>query len=293
MSHRAPRRRASEQVWPTPVGYVKGKVRLALDRRLTGLAAEVAFWATFTLPWLLLGLLASLGAVERRFGITAVETTRANLLKIANAVLPTSAVDGLIKPFVDSLLGGGRADLTVIGLAVAFWSGSRTVLSLVDALTVISGQPHSRGWFRTRALVLSLYAVFLMGVAITVPLIVVGPAWVQRRLSLPTWVSSGGYWALTVGATLVVVASLYHWSVPQRLPWPQALPGAVVALAAWFGGSIGLRIYLAHLFRAGSVYGVAAAPIAIMLWVYVTAFAVLVGAILNVGGEDNGRIAGE
>jgi membrane protein len=293
MSHRAKRSRESQRVWPAPVGYSVGKVRLARDRRLTGLAAEVAFWATFTLPWILLGLLASLGAVERRFGLTAVETTRANLLKIANAVLPTSAVDGLVKPFVDSLLAGGRTDVTVIGLVVAFWSGSRTALSLVAALTLISGQPNSRGWLHTRALVLSLYAVFLIGVSITVPLIVVGPAWVQRRLSLSTWVSSGGYWALTVGATLVVVASLYHWSVPQRLPWRHDLPGAVVALAVWFGGSIGLRIYLAHLFRAGSVYGVAAAPIAIMLWVYVTAFAVLVGAILNVGWEDNGRIAGK
>lgn len=55
----------------------------------------------------------------------------------------------------------------------------------------------------------------------------------------------------------------------------------VVALAIWIAGSAALRLYLGHVLTRTSVYGSLAAPIAVLVWLYLTALAVLLGAALN------------
>lgn len=263
-------------------------------RRLTGVTAEAAFWTTFTLPWLLLGLLASLGTIQQRFGVDVVDTTRQNLLRVVSAVLPAAAIDSFVKPFLDALLAGGRSDLTLIGFLIAFWSGSRAVLALVTGITQISGQEERRNYVRLRAHILAIYGVFLLGIAIALPLMVLGPKWVSEKLGLASVWTSVGYWSLLTLAVLVMLMFLYHWALPVRNKLVHDIPGALLAFVAWVAGSIGLRVYLAHLFKAGSVYSVAAAPIAVMLWVYVTAFAILLGAALNavLAGEGEGLSTG-
>jgi uncharacterized BrkB/YihY/UPF0761 family membrane protein len=59
------------------------------------------------------------------------------------------------------------------------------------------------------------------------------------------------------------------------------LPGALIAMGLWVVFSFGLRWYFTWLFREGSVYGAISAPIAIMLWSYVTCLALLLGAAFN------------
>ena len=75
--------------------------------------------------------------------------------------------------------------------------------------------------------------------------------------------------------------SLYHWSVPHRTRWAADIPGAVIAMGLWVVLSFWLRVYFGWVFRDGSVYGVISAPIAIMLWVYMTNLALLLGAAFN------------
>ena len=74
---------------------------------------------------------------------------------------------------------------------------------------------------------------------------------------------------------------LYHVSVPVRTRWWRELPGAVLALIIWIACAAVLRAVLAAWFSPVSIYGSLAAPIAMLLWLYITALAVLIGAILN------------
>ena len=78
------------------------------------------------------------------------------------------------------------------------------------------------------------------------------------------------------------LATLYHVSVPVRTKWSFNLPGATFALVAWILGSGLLRWVLtvtAHDSR--SIYGPLAAPIAVLIWLYIVALAVLIGAAVN------------
>ncbi|MGH3516994.1 MAG: YihY/virulence factor BrkB family protein, partial [Haloechinothrix sp.] len=86
-----------------------------------------------------------------------------------------------------------------------------------------------------------------------------------------------GYWPAVALASILALASLYHLSVPVRSPWRRDLPGAALAMVLGLAGSFGLRAYL----ESTAKYGVLSAPIGVLLFFFVTALAVLLGAELN------------
>jgi membrane protein len=78
------------------------------------------------------------------------------------------------------------------------------------------------------------------------------------------------------------LATLYHVSVPVRTAWRYNLPGAVFTMFCWVFGSALLRFILVNTANGStSIYGPLAAPIAILLWLYLLSIAVLIGAALN------------
>jgi len=90
-----------------------------------------------------------------------------------------------------------------------------------------------------------------------------------------------GYWPFVAVVSLAVLTSLYHLAVPVRTPWRRAVPGALLALAFWLVGSVILRDWLAWAFRSTATYGPLSAPVAVLLFLYLTALAILIGAELN------------
>jgi membrane protein len=89
------------------------------------------------------------------------------------------------------------------------------------------------------------------------------------------------YWPVVLLASIAFLTTLYHVSVPVRSPWYEDVPGALIALLMWVVGSFILRIYLTHTVEGPTIYGSLAAPVAVLLWIGVSAFAVLVGAAVN------------
>jgi membrane protein len=250
--------------------------------RLPGLAAEASFWAVFALPWLILGLAAGVSRLERVLGVEVLERLRTEIIELADAVLTQPAIDELLVPLVDEVLLRGRTTLGVLGVVVSVWAGSRVIDTLVDAMTIIYRREGLRGYMATRLVSIGVYVGGLVGLIVAVPLMVVGPTFLVRLVpGSQGLLSSGLLVALEVGTVLVLVVSLYHWSVPHRTAWANDIPGALLALALWVAFSYGLRWYFVWLFREGSVYGVISAPIAVMLWVYVTCLALLMGAAFN------------
>jgi membrane protein len=83
-------------------------------------------------------------------------------------------------------------------------------------------------------------------------------------------------------ASIFFLATLYHVSIPVRTRWRMNLPGAAFALGVWLLGSFLLREFLtATASDSRSIYGPLAAPIAVLLWLYILSIAILVGAALN------------
>jgi membrane protein len=180
-------------------------------------------------------------------------------------------------------LDGGRADVISVGFILALWSGSRALNVIIDTISIMYGLGGRRGIVKTRALSFSLYMVALLLGVIVLPLVVVGPTLVDQMLPSRLDFVVGLYWPTVLVLSIGFLATLYHVSVPVRTSWRYDIPGAAFTMGAWLGGSALLRWFLQGSIGddSTSIYGPLAAPIAILIWLYVLSIAVLIGAAVN------------
>jgi membrane protein len=283
---------------PRRPGKTVQTFRLCLRYRITGLAAEAAFWVLLSLPALALGIVGVLGYLHAQLGTARALRLEHDLTNAAGVVLSQRAVRQTVAPALHSMLTSGHADVVSIGFLIALWSGSRALNVAIDTITVASGQNGRRGIVRTRLLAFGLYLPALLLGAATVPLLLVGTELLSGINATTAAVVGPLAWPALAAALVIFLSTLYHLALPDRPRWRAGLPGALVALAVWAAGSALLRLYL-H----GSQYGASgaagfgriAATAAILLWLYITALAVLIGAVFNAvrGGTSGGSADGD
>lgn len=254
----------------------------AADDRVPGLAAEAAFFAVLSLPPLMLAVLGAIGYLP--VDVDAVQQTIAG---IAGQVLRPETIEGLVEPMVRTLLEEGQAEVLSIGVVFALWSGSRATSTYITAITTAYDLDDPRPAWRRRLLAFSITVAGAVIGAVLLPALVVGPrlmaVFAPRSAGATVeQLAEGLYWPIAALVAVAVLASFYHVGVPWHTPWRRDLPGALLAMALWLSGSSGLRYYADVTLRGeGSVYAAIAAPLVVLLWLYVTAFAVLLGAELN------------
>jgi len=270
-----------------------------LRHRVTGLAAEAAFFAILSLPPLIFGLAGAIGYVADRFDVQTIANFRVEVLRLSLRALTPDAVNNVIAPTLDDVLSGGRFEVISIGFVLALWSGSRALNVLVDTITIMYGLAGRRGIVRTRALSFSLYVVFLFAGVVLLPLVLAGPSLVDKVLPNRFELIASLYWPVVLVGSVCILATLYHLSVPVRSHWRGELPGAALTLLMWLGGSALLRLVLSLSTGGSSIYGPLAAPIAVLIWLYVISIATLIGAAFNAAvdkvwprltGIDHGRL---
>jgi membrane protein len=261
---------------------VVATVGSSMRHRVTGLAAEAAFFTMLSVPPLIFALAGAIGYVTESFSPGQVDHVRHAILDLASRFLTDSAVDRVIQPTIDDVLKGGRFDVISIGFVLALWSGSRAMHVFVDTITIMHGLGGHRGIIKTRALSFSLYLLAIVTGVVALPLVVAGPRLVREWLPHHLHFLRGFYWPVVLVVCICFLATLYHVSIPVRTRWRTNLPGAAFALAVWVLGSFLLRAFLTVTASdSKSIYGPLAAPIGVLLWLYILSLAVLVGAALN------------
>ncbi len=273
-----PSRRAAHTLWRLVVTATGACLRY----RVTGLAAEGAFFAVLSVPPLIFAMAGAIGYVSDQFAPAQVTEVRNAIIGLSQRGLTDKAVNAIIEPTIDSVLRGGRFDVISLGFVLALWSGSRALNVFVDTITIMHGLGGHRGIVKTRALSFVLYILALVTGVVAVPLIVVGPSLAQQWLPGELDVLLAFYWPVVTVVCICFLATLYHASVPVRTSWRFNLPGATFSLLMWVLGSYLLRwVLTVTATESRSIYGPLAAPIAVLLWLYVVALAVLVGASVN------------
>ena len=262
---------------------VVSTVGTCMRNRVTGLAAEAAFFAVLSLPPLIFALAGSIGYVFAQFSDRQITEVRDTVIDLAGQALTPQTVDSIVRPTLDEVLsGGGRYDVVSIGFILALWSGSRALNVFVDTITIMYGLGGHRGIVRTRALSFLLYVLGMITGVVTIPLVVAGPTLVAKWLPDQFEVLNRLYWPTVLVLCICFLATLYHVSVPVRTRWRYNLPGAVFTMFCWVFGSALLRMILVGTAKGStSIYGPLAAPIAVLLWLYLLSIAVLIGAALN------------
>ena len=254
--------------------------------RVLGLSAEAAFWQLLSLPPVLLTVMGSIGYLGSELGPQNLARLETSILTAAESVISPRAIDELVRPALHSLLTNGRADVISIGFLLALWTGSTAMATFVNTITITYDLRDCRSALKSRLLALVLFLGQVVLGILVLPALVLGPGIIERLAPASAHrslhlVVVAAYWPVVVLGSLAALATLYHLSIPVRTRWFRGLPGATLAVALWLLGSFGLRVYVGFVVRGQSVYGSLAAPIAVLLFFYITALAVLAGAELN------------
>jgi membrane protein len=285
---------ASAPMLPTaPGGPRRGPLRLlgrtiskAWDDSIFGMAAQAAFWATLSLPPLLLGLLGSIGYVGTWFGPDTPAVVESKILSFCRTVFSPSVVDEIIAPTVSDVLQEGRGEIVSVGFLLSLWAGSSAISSFVDSIVKAHGQENLRHPVWQRIFALLLYAVALVLAVFTLPLVAIGPGLLTELFPV-SWQGTADtlvhafYYPGTGLLLLVGLTCLYKLALPRPLPWHRLVGGAVLAGVFFVAASALLRIYLTWVTSTGYSYGALAAPIAYLLFTFFLGFAIVLGAELN------------
>jgi membrane protein len=213
-------------------------------------------------------------------------------------LLPGNAADVLIEAIANAQRGSAGASLFValLGLAVALWSASSGMVGVQEAMDVAYGVPKSRGFVKKRlvALALVLATGALGGIACA--LLVFGdPLGELIRDNFPVGDVFIVIWeAIRWIGTLVAITALFavfYFLGPNREnpSWKWVSPGGLLATLIWILASLAFSFYVSSFGSFGETYGSFAGVIVLLLWLYLTSLAVVLGATLNAELERQGE----
>ena len=272
-------------------GLLKRAVVKGWHDRVLGLSAEAAFWQMLSLPSLFLALIATLGYSSHWFGAGDVGQMESQIDDTFGRTFNEQVVRQVIKPTLSQVLHSGRADVISIGFVLALWAGSSATATFVNTITIAYGMRDLRGPVRSRLLAVWLFlATVVLGVFL-LPMLVLGPDLLRRALPerirpTVTTLINVGYYPVLVVVLMLGLTTFYMLAPPRRLPWHRGLPGAVLAVLIFLAGSSGLRAYIRFVLDQNQAYAALAAPIAALLFFFVLALGVLLGAELNAAIEQ-------
>jgi membrane protein len=248
------------------------------------LAAGVAFFS-------FLSLFPAMIAAVTIYGLVADPATVARQAEQLSQALPEDAAS-LIKGQLDAIASQPQQALglgLIIALALALWSASGGVGNIMTAVNIAYDEEETRGFVKRKvlALVFTLGAIAFVVVAVT--LIAVAP------VLLDAFVPEGAVrvllnvarWLGVVVAVSVALAVVYRFAPDRdspRFSWVSV--GAVVATVIWVIASVGFSLYVDNFGSYGKTYGALAGVAILMLWLWITAFIVLLGAEINAEAEQ-------
>lgn len=88
-------------------------------------------------------------------------------------------------------------------------------------------------------------------------------------------------WSVALATTMAVLTVLYHFGIKRKERWMRVVPGAITGTLIWFPATLAFGWYVTRDENYSRFYGPFAAGIATLVWLYITAFSVLLGAEVN------------
>ncbi len=251
----------------------------SLTDRVALAAAGCAFWGMMSLFPAISTMISAIGLVLDP------ESIESQLHLLAD-FLPEPAFD-LIEGRIHELLGHPRASLSsslLIGSLLTFLSSATGSKAMLSGVSVAYEAENGRGFLHFQAVGIAMtFAAVLGGMTTLIVLVALQPALSVLGLPVDTaqLVHMVSLWLL-VGAFAIAVGLLYRFGpVRGDVPYRAVIPGAVLATLMWLLASEGLSFYVGRMSSFGATYGSLGAVAGVMLWLYATAYAVLLGAELN------------
>jgi membrane protein len=257
---------------------VQGVARIVAEARLGLIAAGVAFFS-------MLAVFPGIAAVIALFGYFADPHVVLAQVQLLADFLPPDAF-GIVQTEVQALVAANVSTLgwaSAISTLAALWSARAGVAALIEGVNATHAG-DDRGNVH-HLLASALFTVILVGVALVA---LAAAIFVPILLAIvplgPFFALAAGIakWATSLGVVLFGVGLAYRYGPNRpdfRSPWLS--PGLLLAVALWAAASIGFSYYISNFSSYNRVYGSIGAVIALLMWFYISAYVILLGAALT------------
>lgn len=246
------------------------------------LAAGVAFFG-------FLSLFPAVVAAVLTYGLAADPSQIRSQVGELAAAMPASGRDLLLQQ-IDALSSTPRQGLGIgltIAVAAALWSASAAVGNLLTAVNLAYDEEETRGFVRRKGLALLMTLGAMVFVLLAIALFAVGAAIGDELLTPLRIVLDVVRLVLAIVLVMMALAVIYRLGPDRdapRMRWVST--GAVVATIVWLIASIGFSFYVETFGNYAKTYGSLAGVVVLMLWLWLTAYAVLLGAEINAESEE-------
>ena len=260
-----------------PFGMARKIVRAIHEDAVYDVAAGLAFYALLALvPFLLLCILL--------VGLMLDEQSPETVARIVALVAPnaeSTLVPETIQDTIHGLASSARGGFMIVAIGMAAWTASKATWALVRALNRVFHTEESRPILYQRVIALAVTAVAgaLAAVAVAVEAALPIVASHLHALDLGTVRLLR---VLVTGVLTTLVWTALYRLLPARSPRLGILSaGSMVGVVAWMLASWGFSLYLEHVGGFGAVYGAFGGLLVLLLWLWISCFALLGGALVD------------
>lgn len=202
------------------------------------------------------------------------------------ALFVTSEIVSLIRTEMTRLSELKSGGILTMGAAAALWSSSSALVSVIQSVNDAYGLSERRPWWKIRLVAAGLTGALGAFTLASIAVLSAGPV-LARWLGDRTGNGSAFelLWTVVKWPAAFTMLSLafslvYYFAPDAETSWRWIAPGAAFGAALWVAASFGFRLYMAN-FSSYQVYGAVGAVITMLLWLYVSSLALLLGAELN------------
>jgi membrane protein len=265
---------------------LRSAVREARDDDVATMAQALAYALFLAIPATALVVLGVFSLVADPEAVTRV-------VDAARDVMPAEAAT----LFEDSLRrstqsAGGGLLMTIVGFVLAVWSTTSAATTLMKGSTRAYDADDERGFVRKRLVALLIVGALVVGAALVVVFLVLGPhleRWLGSTLeaeSVTAWAWWTLQWPILLGGLLFAFATvLYLGPDVEQRTWKLVSPGALTAVLIWLVASGGFAFYTASFGSYNKSWGALSAVVITLVWLWLTSASLLFGAEINAEAE--------
>jgi len=285
--------RPSKQREHSLLATLKRTVAEFREDNLTDWAAALTYYGLLSLFPMLIALVSIVGLFADP------QSTTQTVTDIVTRIGPESGAQTFSGPIHSITSNRGSAGvLFVVGLATALWSASGYIGTFIRASNVIYETEEGRPFWKLRPLQLAVtLAMVIMVAAVLVALVLTGP--VVRAVADPIGVGDSAVtvwsyakWPVLAALFVLMIDLLYYASPNAKLRgFAWVTPGAVLALALWAVASAGFALFVANFGSYDKTYGTLGGVVVLLIWMWITNVAILLGHELNAERERSQEFA--
>lgn len=262
----------------SPVELVKRTAKETIEDDCTSIAAQLSYYFALALFPALLFIVALASYLPYN--------TVNDVVNTLAPIAPPEVLE-IIRKQLERIVAGEQTSLLTIGILGALWSSSGAMTSIVSALNAAYDIPESRPWWKVRLISIALTIALVLFVLLSFMLVVAGPNaghWLANWFGLGSafdtaWVYLR--WPLIFALATSGIAIVFYYAPDADQDWVWITPGSIVTTVLWVLFSMGFRLYVTQVGDYAATYGALAGAAILLLWLYFSGLALLIGGELN------------